>query len=207
MKRIISIISIISIAWLLASCSTSENNYQSDNSAVLDNSNNSEITITESSSNILEDSKPSKDESNVGQKPENSSSSVSKNNSTTSPSVNNSPPKEPSVDKGPTRVDYNPNLTWEEAYMDNGDGTFQLTFVDGEVVTYVPHPTVEGTYRRKDSDGLGGTFEQIKYIWDVQWCKHCGSCDPLHHRYGIDITCYDCGEMAKANTCHICDVD
>lgn len=131
----------------------------------------------------------------------------SSNSSTTSkPSINNSTPKEPSVDKAPTKVDYNPNLTWEEAYVDNGDGTFQLTFVDGEVVTYVPHPTEEGTYRKKDNliGGMGLTFETIKYIWDIQWCNHCGSCDPLHHRYGIDITCYNCGEMAKAHTCHIC---
>lgn len=201
MKRILSIVVSFSILWMLTSCvETTQISQNSNTPSQIDSATNT----TEDSTSVHEDSKPSKDESNVSQKPESSNNSISNNNSTTKPSANNSTSEEPSVDKGPANVGYNPNLTWEEAYVDNGDGTFQLTFVDGEVVTYVPHPTVEGTYRRKDSDGLGGTFEQIKYIWDVQWCKHCGSCDPLHHRYGIDITCYDCGEMAKANTCHIC---
>ena len=204
MKRIISIITIFSITWLLASCSASENKYQTNNSSILANSTNSEITLSEDSSTISEENQPSVNENNVSLKPESSSSSVSKNNSTTSPSVNNSPPEEPSVDKGPTRVDYNPNLTWEEAYVDNGDGTFQLMFVDGQVYTYVPHPTEKGTYLRKGSTGMGQTFELVKLVWDCQWCKYCGELTKFCHRYLIDIICYDCGEMAKAHTCHIC---
>lgn len=177
----------------------------------------STTNTTENSTSVHEDSKPSKDESNVSQKSESSNNSIPKNNSTSTnpssnsstsskPSVNNSTPEEPSVDKGPINVGYNPNLTWEEAYVHNGDGTFQLTFVDGDVYTYVPHSTEEGKYSRKSNlpEAMGLTFEQIKFIWDNQWCKYCGSCDPLHHRYIIDITCYDCGEMAKAHTCHIC---
>ena len=134
-------------------------------------------------------------------------STISKNNSTAKPSVNNSTPKEPSTNKGTTDVTYNLNLTWEEAYVDNGDGTFQLTFIDGAVYTYVPHPTEEGTYLRKGSTGMGQTLELVKLVWECQWCKHCGQSTKLCHRYGIDITCYDCGEMAKAHTCHICGVD
>lgn len=205
MKKIISIISIISITWLLASCSKGENKYQTDNSSIFANSNDSEITLTEDSSTISGENKSYYTSSNVSQKPENSNNSVFKNNSTsTKPSANNSTPEEPSVDKGPINVGYNPNLTWEEAYVHNGDGTFQLTFVDGQVYTYVPHPNEEGKYLRKGSTGMGQTLELVKLVWDCQWCKYCGSCDPLHHRYLIDITCYDCGEMAKAHTCHIC---
>lgn len=203
MKRILSIIVSFSVLLMLTSCVEINQISQNSNTpSKIDSTTNT----TEDSSTISEENQPSVNESNVSQKPENSNNSVSKNNSTTKPSANNSTPEEPSVDKEPTRVDYNPNLTWEEAYVDNGDGTFQLTFVDGATYTYVPHPTVEGTYRKKDNliGGMGVAFETIKYIWENQWCKHCGSCDPLHHRYGIDITCYDCGEMAKANTCHIC---
>lgn len=140
--------------------------------------------------------------------------SVQNNNSTTKNETNtstvsksNSTPKEPSVDKTPTKNDYNPNLTWEEAYVDNGDGTFQLMFVDGQMYTYVPHPTEEGTYLRKGSSGMGQTFELVKLVWDCQWCKYCGELTKFCHRYLIDITCYNCGEMAKAHTCHICGVD
>ena len=217
MKNIIAVISIISIIWLLTSCGTTKKEYQTENLSIPTVSTNSEVSSIKDTSSVPEESKPSDNENTVSPKTESANNSVSINNSTsTEPSinsstssqtsVNNSTPKEPTVDKGPTKVDYNPNLTWEEAYVDNEDGTFQLTFVDGEVVTYVPHPTEEGTYRKKGNliGGMGLTFETIKYIWDIQWCNHCGSCDPLHHRYGIDITCYDCGEMAKANTCHIC---
>ncbi len=55
-------------------------------------------------------------------------------------------------------------------------------------------------------DDCGLTLEQSQAIVEAaKTCKHCGQ--PIggaHHRYGIDIACYDCGEMAKANTCHFC---
>lgn len=187
---------------MLTSCA--EANKISQNSSEPSKVDSTTIT-TEDSTSVHEDSKPSKDESNVSQKPESSNNSVSKNNSTTSSPVNNSTPKEPSVDKDPTNVGYNPNLTWEEAYVDNGDGTFQLTFVDGDIYTYVPHPTEEGKYLRKGSAGMGQTFEQIKGVWECQWCRWCGQLTGgSHHRYGIDVTCPDCGELANANTCHFC---
>lgn len=215
MKNIIAVISIISIIWLLTSCGTTKKEYQTENSSIPSGSTNSEVSSTEDSSSILEYSEPNDNESTVSPKPESANNSVSINNSTSTtpssnsstsskPSDNNSTSKEPSVDKTPTKIDYNPNLTWEEAYVDNGDGTFQLMFVDGEVYTYVPHPTEKDKYLRKGGTGIGQTFELVKLVWDCQWCKYCGELTKFCHRYGIDIICYDCGEMAKAHTCHIC---
>ena len=134
---------------------------------------------------------------NLTTKNETNTSTISKNNST---------PKEPSTDKGTTNVTYNLNLTWGEAYVDNGDGTFQLTFIDGQVYTYVPHSTEEGKYSRKSNlpEAMGQTFEQIKMVWECQWCKYCGQSTKLCHRYIKDMNCYDCGEFCKRNTCHIC---
>lgn len=51
----------------------------------------------------------------------------------------------------------------------------------------------------------GLTLEQSQAIVEAaKTCKHCGKSTTLCHRYGIDIACYDCGELAKANTCHFC---
>lgn len=54
-------------------------------------------------------------------------------------------------------------------------------------------------------DDCGLTLEESQAIVEAsKTCKHCGQSTKLCHRYGIDIACYDCGEIAKANTCHFC---
>ena len=54
-------------------------------------------------------------------------------------------------------------------------------------------------------DYSGLTLEEfLSIVEECQTCNHCGQSTKLCHRYGIDIACYDCGEMAKANTCHFC---
>lgn len=127
------------------------------------------------------------------------------------PETTTKPPVETTTKPTTTYVELNADLTWEEAYTDNGDGTFTLVYVDGEVVTYKPHPTEEGTYLRDAelSGMMGLSFEQIKRIWESQWCDVCGKLSGYGDngtcaRFVRDKNCPKCGEFCKAFTCHTC---
>ena len=117
----------------------------------------------------------------------------------------------------PKRVAPKANLTWEEAYHDNGDGTFTIRYVNGEVRLFVPHPQVKGKYTIYDEyydyfkSWEEWTVEEAKAIWDNQWCEDCGR---LTQDYGTGEEfcsqyikgpyCHHCGERVESLTCHVC---
>lgn len=116
-----------------------------------------------------------------------------------------------------TYVKPNANLTWEEAYHDNGDGTFTITYVSGEVKTYAPHLVNEGEYVVYDdfyekSEGMIGlTIEGWKNLWNMQWCERChrltadyGTGEEVCISYICDTNCHYCGEWVTAHSCHSC---
>ena len=54
-------------------------------------------------------------------------------------------------------------------------------------------------------ESLGITEEELHEIVESSKnCIYCGQSINICHRYGININCYDCGELAEANTCHYC---
>lgn len=116
-----------------------------------------------------------------------------------------------------TYVKPNANLTWEEAYHDNGDGTFTITYVSGEVKTYAPHLVNEGEYvvydeSYENSAGeIGFTIEGWKNLWNMQWCERChrltadyGTGEDVCISYIRDTNCHYCGEWVTAHSCHSC---
>lgn len=116
-----------------------------------------------------------------------------------------------------TYVKANANLTWEEAYHDNGDGTFTITYVSGEVKTYAPHLVNEGEYvvydeSYENSAGeIGFTIEGWKNLWNMQWCERChrltadyGTGEEVCISYICDTNCHYCGEWVTAHSCHSC---
>lgn len=116
-----------------------------------------------------------------------------------------------------TYVKPNASLTWEQAYHDNGDGTFTLTFVDGEVKTYAPHLVNEGEYVVYDdfydkSEGkIGFTLDGVRDLWEMQWCDDCGRLTEDYGtgkdfctQYVVDTYCHHCGQWVTKFTCHVC---
>lgn len=104
----------------------------------------------------------------------------------------------------------NKHLTWEEAYKDNGDGTFTVTYRSGHVTKYYPHPEVEGHFTPSLQYPSDLRFDAIKGFWEGEICDQCGefSFEVQGYvrciRYTRDKNCPECGEWVKASTCHYC---
>ncbi len=108
------------------------------------------------------------------------------------------------------RVTPNKHLTWDEAYTENGDGTFTVTYRSGWVAKYYPHPYIEGHFTPSFQFLSDMTIDRIKGVWDLEICRKCGEFSTevegyVHCiRYIRDKNCPDCGEWVKAMTCHYC---
>ncbi len=177
MKKLILLILILSLGVSLTAC----NNRKITKS----NKTNSVVSNSKEDSDLKDEANPSKpdvSEPSESTSEEENSEPIKNNNSTSKPSTDTSGGS--SSNKNET-TNTNPNTN---------------------NVTQPTHESTTSAPSIEFLDSVGLTYEESQAIIEKnKTCKHCGQPTGAgHHRYGIDIKCYECGEMAKANTCHFC---